>query len=93
MVPNRISVPLDDKNGDGRAEQKVMKASAKLSVSYARSTTRPLTVHSADKFSKKKSSKLPLPITDGRIQASGKTLPDPEDLLMKFRPPLLLTDG
>ena len=38
MVPNRISVPLDDKNGDGRAEQKVMKGSAKLSVSYARST-------------------------------------------------------
>lgn len=38
MIPNRISVPLDDKDGDGRAEQKVMKASAKLSVSYARST-------------------------------------------------------
>ena len=54
MVPNRISVPLDDKNGDGRAEQKVMKASAKLSVSYARSTTRPLTVPSADQFNKKK---------------------------------------
>lgn len=65
MIPNRISVPLDDKNGDGRTEQKVVKTSAKLPISYACSTTRPLTVPSADQLGKKKkSSKLPLPITD-----------------------------
>ena len=93
MVLNRISVPLDDKDGDGRAEQKVMKASAKLSVSYARSTAPERLQFLAPTNLTKKSSKLPLPITDGKIQASGKTLPDPEDLLMKFRPPLLLTDG